>query len=146
MIEFWRDKSCPDCHPCGPDGRGGGSRHIRRLHGLVDRPDLCAITDAERLGEGSAVVGIDGRAVSGTTDHDIDGACVDSVGAERFEVHQDPIARRPLAGVNGLHPSRPEMPVGEVGEVEHFAPSVLALADRAGSGGGDRDHLGALPL
>ncbi len=69
-------------HPHDPDGRGGGGRHIRHLHGFVDGADLGAVTDAERLGEVGAAVGIDDRADAGATDRDIDRARIDGVGAE----------------------------------------------------------------
>lgn len=114
--------------------------------GAVNSPDLRTIAQPERLSETGAVIGIDCRAGPGSADRDIDGGGVDGVGAERFQVSHDPIARGTLGAVNGPHPPRPDMPVGEMGKVEHVAPPVPALDDHAGACGVDRDHLGRLPV
>lgn len=124
----------------------GWRRHVGRLYRLVDCAHLAAVAGTERVDEVGAVVRIGGRAVSCATDHNIGGARIDGAGAERLQVDEDAIARRPLSRMDRSHPARPEMPVGEMAHVEHLAPPVLALADRAGPSGVDRDHLGALPL
>ncbi len=112
----------------------------------VDRPGLRTIAQPERLGELGAAVGIDGRAGPGPADRDIDGGRIDGVGPERFQMDQDPIARRALAGMDRPHPPRSDVPVGEVGEVEHVAAPVLALDDHARALRVDRDHLGGVAI
>lgn len=145
-LDSWDAPLSTDWHLCGPDGRGGGGRYIRHLHRFVDGADLVAIAPAEGFGEVGAVVGIDGRALPGATDRDIDGACVDGVGPERLQVFHDPIAQSSLAGMDGPHSPRPDMPVGEVAKVEHLARPVLALQHQARALWVDRDHPGGLPV
>lgn len=82
-----------------------GGRHVRHLHRLVDAFDLLAIIDSECFVEAGAIVGIDGRAFAGATDHDINGASIDGVGPQSFKVGQDPIARSPLRGMDRPHPT-----------------------------------------
>ena len=63
-------------------------------HSLVDRPDLRAIAQPERLGELGAAVGVDRGSFAGAGDGDIGGRCIDGVGAETLQMRHDVIARR----------------------------------------------------
>lgn len=58
----------------------------------------------------------------------------------------DPIARHTLTGMDGPHPSGPDVPVGEVRQIEHVASPIFALDDHARALRVDRDHLGGVPV
>lgn len=106
---------------------------------------MCAITALNVAGEAFAVVGISGGVLIRARHGDIGEVGVD-VAAKTLQVGHDPIARRPLCGMNRGDPCGPDVAVGDVGHVEGLALTALHADHDDALVGVDREHFGGAPI
>lgn len=133
---------CIDLRPeLGADvvGRETDLGAIDTQQRLVDRADLAAIADTERLGEVGAAIGIDRGPLAGATDRDIGGAGIDGVDAETLQVGDDVGRRGPLGAVDRADPAGADVAIGKMAKVEHLALAIVLLDQDARSLRIDRD-------